>query len=413
MALKASQMESFYEDQAISFFSYCGIRNSQMNIFRRMVVAFTLICAAAPLHAYVVSLQVWRVPRADGTFCEVLVIGERHVNAKGMIEFKQEGEHKPVVIAALEHMAQEKIYFSMEAGHANFDAHEKQYEHLMQGRTSLEHELRRFAHRHNFQYQNMKIHWADLRDEAVGAVVEFVHCLQSVSPQLIHQVYSIFKDKKLGNMAIDYTAHDFLRTLKQKINKLKDHWQACVPGSAQSSMLGVYLENLNAAYDNWKDFLVKNLSSLDAPCIDAIWKDRIAPADQKLFDEEKHFMPVNWHLADAGFIMDVEQNKDTFGKIVCFMGNSHAVELNEYFHKVGAQCVKRVGSQDKDAETPVSVQKLQNLLRYAFSNTEYCKVCFKAECQMKHCGACKTAKYCSIECQRADWPAHKLLCKKN
>jgi hypothetical protein len=30
----------------------------------------------------------------------------------------------------------------------------------------------------------------------------------------------------------------------------------------------------------------------------------------------------------------------------------------------------------------------------------------------KICGACKCAKYCSIECQRADWSEHKLICSQ-
>ena len=29
----------------------------------------------------------------------------------------------------------------------------------------------------------------------------------------------------------------------------------------------------------------------------------------------------------------------------------------------------------------------------------------------KRCGKCLVACYCSLECQREDWPAHKVLCK--
>jgi MYND finger len=39
--------------------------------------------------------------------------------------------------------------------------------------------------------------------------------------------------------------------------------------------------------------------------------------------------------------------------------------------------------------------------------------CFKCRCAkpLKCCGACKTARYCSEECQRADWSSHRVLCK--
>ena len=30
----------------------------------------------------------------------------------------------------------------------------------------------------------------------------------------------------------------------------------------------------------------------------------------------------------------------------------------------------------------------------------------------KRCGGCKTAHYCSVECQREDWSEHRVPCKK-
>ncbi|KAJ6447766.1 hypothetical protein C8R45DRAFT_180799 [Mycena sanguinolenta] len=39
-----------------------------------------------------------------------------------------------------------------------------------------------------------------------------------------------------------------------------------------------------------------------------------------------------------------------------------------------------------------------------------CAVCGKHEYELRRCGKCKHASYCSKECQKADWPTHKHAC---
>jgi len=40
-----------------------------------------------------------------------------------------------------------------------------------------------------------------------------------------------------------------------------------------------------------------------------------------------------------------------------------------------------------------------------------CQICGKVADLLK-CGQCETARYCSKECQLANWPAHKAVCSK-
>ncbi|KAJ7272146.1 hypothetical protein C8J57DRAFT_1317970 [Mycena rebaudengoi] len=39
-----------------------------------------------------------------------------------------------------------------------------------------------------------------------------------------------------------------------------------------------------------------------------------------------------------------------------------------------------------------------------------CAVCGNLEYELRRCGKCKHASYCSKECQKADWPTHKFAC---
>jgi len=43
---------------------------------------------------------------------------------------------------------------------------------------------------------------------------------------------------------------------------------------------------------------------------------------------------------------------------------------------------------------------------------EQCMICWNDICELKTCGNCKRAKYCSVKCQKEDWKlGHKLICK--
>jgi len=39
-----------------------------------------------------------------------------------------------------------------------------------------------------------------------------------------------------------------------------------------------------------------------------------------------------------------------------------------------------------------------------------CNNCMRYDIKTFRCGRCKTESYCSLACQRAKWPSHKLIC---
>jgi hypothetical protein len=46
-----------------------------------------------------------------------------------------------------------------------------------------------------------------------------------------------------------------------------------------------------------------------------------------------------------------------------------------------------------------------------FTSPPLCAICHVIVATPQRCGGCKNIKYCSKDCQIADWPQHKLLCK--
>lgn len=41
-----------------------------------------------------------------------------------------------------------------------------------------------------------------------------------------------------------------------------------------------------------------------------------------------------------------------------------------------------------------------------------CSTCSKANEELLKCTRCKKAYYCNVDCQKTDWPKHKLTCSK-
>lgn len=43
---------------------------------------------------------------------------------------------------------------------------------------------------------------------------------------------------------------------------------------------------------------------------------------------------------------------------------------------------------------------------------KYCYTCLKFEWNLLTCGSCKYITYCSVDCQRKNWPQHRKECRK-
>ncbi len=71
-------------------------------------------------------------------------------------------------------------------------------------------------------------------------------------------------------------------------------------------------------------------------------------------------------------------------------------------------------------DSPIDQQGLENDSYAAMHNTARgigdekgcCASCKKVPQNLKRCGRCRAIEYCSVECQRAHWPRHKIVCVK-
>ncbi len=60
----------------------------------------------------------------------------------------------------------------------------------------------------------------------------------------------------------------------------------------------------------------------------------------------------------------------------------------------------------------VEYEKMTSQYIDLLSNTSKCDQCHKFVKNIPKCAKCKTALYCSVQCQKLDWPNHKNICSK-
>lgn len=75
------------------------------------------------------------------------------------------------------------------------------------------------------------------------------------------------------------------------------------------------------------------------------------------------------------------------------------------------------GVKDSKALIVVCSPKCQKEIGHMIKNKDLdlihgCNHCGNGNRRMKKCSRCKVPRYCSKECQLADWPKHKITCKK-
>ncbi|KAI0748202.1 hypothetical protein C8Q80DRAFT_724437 [Daedaleopsis nitida] len=118
---------------------------------------------------------------------------------------------------------------------------------------------------------------------------------------------------------------------------------------------------------------------------------------------ETHFQTLSWpHLETPRLIAYVH--------FVCSMDESHVLEgLRESHDMMNLVNMGMLGP------FPTSFPDRQPDAVYPLAGS--CACCKRDETAnqetgLKKCGKCKLTRYCSVECQKQDWPRHKVTCEK-
>jgi hypothetical protein len=83
----------------------------------------------------------------------------------------------------------------------------------------------------------------------------------------------------------------------------------------------------------------------------------------------------------------------------------------------GFEALQAVGASDYDVEYCFSPELDEGVAKFHrdAAALRRCLACGKSEHELQakvgSCKSCRAAAYCSRECQQADWPTHKALCK--
>jgi hypothetical protein len=81
--------------------------------------------------------------------------------------------------------------------------------------------------------------------------------------------------------------------------------------------------------------------------------------------------------------------------------NIHGIKYKYRFLTCSIKCEKEL--------SPMIKSELGSIIDKNVSNKSLCKICNKPG--DSKCARCKKIHYCSVECQKKDWPEHKKYCK--
>ncbi len=229
----------------------------------------------------------------------------------------------------------------------------------------------------------------DLRDHVLENPINFVSCLSDTQQIPDHQK----RQKIILKSLSEATTAEYLEKLDAFTKELP-----LTPSCVMQARTFFMSRDRGDSTTLMRDILLQERQQIGS--------------DEQFYEENSWMFELNELLATVGLKKALTAILKSHKAIILYAGQAHAITANEHMQIAGYSPVVSAGKQDraeKEEEHYLSPDFLENMLR-KFTSNESCCMCESLTKQK--CSRCKLVYYCSRECQRTDWTAHKLTCKK-
>lgn len=363
----------------------------------------------------------------------VAILGDRHcyfeIENLEREDLKNDKSHKQLILELLKKMAgdSQKTAVLIESHPDNPIAYQDIHDKTAQsGYCGIFVDLPAIAHKKKYQDNNLSFIPFDLRSLTFCKPVQFIQNIEDVISGGWHNRYTL---STISSPELNTKLPFFKKILLSKttIKEYRDSLTTVVAQTQKTTKADQIADLAQQAHTLLEKY--KQTSLIDAVFFEKTTTD--LPGFHQLMSTL--FCPLSSLIGHASLEACMQNNLSLFDKILIITGQSHYVDACELLQKQGGFSLALLEGPQEQLHNvhPLAIpagenkrlETIMNALYQAKINRQLecpsadahgqtlCFACHENAGSMQ-CGRCKKAKYCSVECQKADWKTHKAQCNK-